>query len=119
MIESHPDQLKSKLILANKKEFTGGLIDNGRLGLTGHDKFYILDKLKNLEIIKQFLESKLVRLLCNNIKYRMSFADKDAFDFIINPIKILPPKHKYDINLIYKYFDFTPDEINIIENYNY
>ena len=41
-IEQHPDANKRKLIISNKASFTGAFIDEGKLGLTGNHKFYIL-----------------------------------------------------------------------------
>lgn len=43
---------KIKLIIANKSSYKGSFIDDGRLGLCGNDKFYILGE--NLELIKKY-----------------------------------------------------------------
>lgn len=45
--EIHPYANKRKLIIANKASFTGAFIDDGKLSLTGCNKYYILgDKLE-------------------------------------------------------------------------
>ena len=45
----HKDANKTKLIIANKCSFKGIFIDDGKLGLTGCNKYYILGN--NLELL--------------------------------------------------------------------
>jgi hypothetical protein len=40
--EKHIYMDKRKLIIANKASFNGAFIDDGKLSLTGSDKFYIM-----------------------------------------------------------------------------
>ena len=42
-------QIKKKLIIANKASFNGAFIDDGKLSLTGCNKYYILGD--NLELV--------------------------------------------------------------------
>lgn len=43
MTKRHPDTEKTKIILAHKTSTQGSFIDDGRLGLIGNNKYYILD----------------------------------------------------------------------------
>lgn len=111
MEEDHPHHEESKLIVANKCSFKGCFIDTGKLGLVGSDKHYILGD--NLELLKEFLESKLCLLIAHFTKYRQDFLEKDAFDYIPDIRKIMD---NYDKEYIYKYFKFTSQELQIIES---
>jgi hypothetical protein len=61
--EQHPDADKHKLIIANKRGFKGAFIDEGKLSLTGCNKFYILgNNLKLIHKIMTFNRAKLFQL---------------------------------------------------------
>lgn len=77
---SHPDSEKNKIIIANKSSLNGIFIDDGRLGLTGTHKFYILGN--KLTILKKFLEFKIFKLVVQFTKYGMDFLDRECFEFI-------------------------------------
>lgn len=79
-IAHHPDADKRKLIIANKATFDGAFIDEGKLSLTGNNKFYILGD--NLELIKKMLGFSVIKLLNNSIRYRMKFLEDAVFDYI-------------------------------------
>jgi hypothetical protein len=79
-IEKHPDADKVKLIISNKASFSGSFIDNGKLSLTGNDKFYILGN--NLKLVKKVLDLPLSNIIGHYTKYRQDFLDKEAFQFI-------------------------------------
>lgn len=79
-LDEHPDTYKRKLIIANKSSFTGAFIDEGALGLTGNDKFYVMGA--NLEIIKKLLSFKIMDVICHFTKYRQDFLEKEAFTYI-------------------------------------
>jgi Eco57I restriction-modification methylase len=101
-IQQHPDANKRKLIIANKTNFTGAFIDEGKLSLTGNHKFYILGD--NLELIKKILGFSVLNLIIDSIRYHMSFLDETVFDYI-------PDIRKMGIN------DITEDEfINLLFN---
>ena len=106
--QQHPDANKRKLIIANKRAFKGAFIDEGKLGLTGTDKFYILGD--NLELIKKMLDFKISSIISEYTKYRMSFLENEA-------IKYLPDIRKLGIADIteddfYKLIGLTRQEIN-------
>ena len=108
--EQHPDANKRKLIIANKRGFKGAFIDEGKLGLTGNDKFYILGE--NLELIKKIMNFGISNILCDYTKYRQDFLEKDAFKYI-------PDIRKLGIqniteNEFYKLIGLTRQEINQI-----
>lgn len=108
VIEQHPDANKRKLIIANKIGFKGAFIDEGKLNLTGNNKFYILgDK---LEVILKLMNFGFANIICDYTKYCMSFLDNGAFTYI-------PDIRKLGIQDItedefYKLIGFTPQEIN-------
>jgi len=110
--EQHPDANKRKLIIANKRGFKGVFIDEGKLSLTGSNKFYILgDK---LELIKKMLGFDINIIISDFLKYSQSFLDKEAF-------KYLPDIRKLGIADItedefYKLIGLTRQEINQIKN---
>ena len=111
--EIHPDANKRKLIIANKSNFTGAFIDNGKIGLTGNHKYYILGE--NLEVIQKMLCFKIFKnIVCNYTKYRQQFLDTEALSFI-------PDIRKLEIKDIteesfYKLIKLTQDEINMVNN---
>lgn len=76
----HPDMEKMKLIIANKSSYKGSFIDDGRLGLCGNHKFYIMGE--NLELIKKILSFKISGKISHFIKYRQDFLEKDSLYYI-------------------------------------
>jgi hypothetical protein len=110
--EQHPDANKRKLIISNKASFTGAFIDEGKLGLTGNHKFYILGD--TLEVIKKMLDFKIINIVGHYTKYGQDFLDNEAF-------KYLPDIRKLGITDItedefYKLIGLTRQEINQIKN---
>ena len=110
--EQHPDGNKRKLIISNKSSFNGAFIDEGKLGLTGCNKYYILGD--NLEFILKLLSFKIINIISNFTKYTQDFLDKEAF-------KYLPDIRKLGIADItedefYKLIGLTRQEINQIKN---
>lgn len=110
--EQHPDANKRKLIISNKASFTGAFIDEGKLGLTGCNKYYILGD--NLELVKKMLEFRIINIIGHYTKYSQDFLDKEAF-------KYLPDIRKLEIADItedefYKLIGLTRQEINQIKN---
>jgi len=110
LIEKHPDTNKRKLVIANKASFKGSFIDQGKLGLTGNHKFYILGN--NLELIQKILNFKLGEVISHFTKYGQDFLDRDAFNYI-------PDLRKLGISDItelefYKLLNLSDDEIHLI-----
>ena len=110
--EQHPDANKRKLIISNKTSFMGAFIDEGKLGLTGTEKFYILGE--NLELILKMLKFDIANMLGDYTKYRMSFLEKDVCTYI-------PDLRKLGIQDIaedefYNLVGLTTQEINQIRN---
>jgi hypothetical protein len=110
--ETHPDANKHKLIIANKSSFAGVFIDEGHLGLTGNDKFYILGD--NLELILKILSFKISNIICHYTKYRQSFLEKEVFNYIPDIRKLGMTDITEDE--FYKLIGFTRQEINQIKN---
>ena len=110
-IETHPDANKRKLIIANKRGFKGVFIDEGKLSLTGGEKFYILGD--NLEIILKIMKFGISGIICDYTKYRMSFLEKEVCNYI-------PDIRKLGITDItedefYKLIGLTRQEINNVK----
>lgn len=106
--EQHPDANKRKLIISNKASFNGAFIDEGKLGLTGCNKYYILGD--NLELFKKMLQFRIINIIGHYTKYSQDFLDKEAF-------KYLPDIRKLGIADItedefYKLIGLTRQEIN-------
>lgn len=126
MIEIHPDTNKRKLIILNKSSFKGSFIDEGRLGLTGNHKFYILGE--QLELIQKLLNFKIIDIVSQYTKYGQDFLDNEAFKFIPD-IRKLPPSstllsdeglfNTYNITeeSFYDLIQLTTEEINQINDY--
>ena len=110
--EQHPDAIKRKLIISNKTSFMGAFIDEGKLGLTGTDKFYILGE--NLELILKMLKFDIANMLGDYTKYRMAFLEKEVCTYI-------PDLRKLGIQDIaedefYNLIGLTRQEIDQIKN---
>jgi len=110
--EQHPDANKRKLIISNKASFTGAFIDEGKLGLTGNDKSYILGD--NLELLLKLLTFKISDIISHYTKYRQDFLEKEVYTY-------LPDIRKLEIvditeDEFYKLIGLTHQEINQIKN---
>jgi hypothetical protein len=79
-LEFHQDANKRKLIIANKASFNGAFIDDGKLGLTGNHKFYIIGD--ELELIMKMLSYKIINIISHYTKYGQDFLDNEAFTYI-------------------------------------
>jgi len=114
MIQKHPDTEKKKLIISNKCSFKGCFIDEGKIGLVGTHKFYILGN--NLEnLLNMFNSYKIINLLCSYTKYSQDFIDNEVFNYIPD-IRKLKIKNLTEEKL-YKLIGFTKDEIKIINKF--
>lgn len=107
----HPDGNKQKLIIANKSGFYGAFIDNGRLGLTGNHKYYILGN--HLGVILKILQFSISKIITNFTKYGQDFLDNIVFEYI-------PDLRKLGITDIteaefYKLLKLTDKEIKQIQ----
>ena len=80
---------KRKIIIANKASFNGIFIDEGKIGLTGCNKYYIIGD--NLELILKMLNFKITDIISHFTKYTQDFLDREAF-------KYLPDIRKLGIN---------------------
>lgn len=110
-IEMHPDADKRKIIIANKSSFSGMFIDEGKLGLTGAGKFYILGD--NLDIMLKLLSFSIFNIVCHCTKYGQDFVCKVIFEYI-------PDIRKLNIEDIteeqfYKMIKLTAEEIHMIK----
>jgi len=110
--EQHPDANKRKLIIANKRGFKGAFIDEGKLCLTGTEKFYMLGE--NLELILKIMNFGISNILCDYTKYRMSFLEKEVCNYIPDIRKLGLADITEDE--FYKLIGLTCQEINQIKH---
>ena len=107
------DQEKRKIIIENKASLECAFIDDGKLGLTGNHKYYILGN--RLEELTQLFETKIGLIISHYTKYGQDFLDRDAFDFLSDVRNI--PKTKLPIvsdDSLYKLLNLSHDEIKSI-----
>ena len=109
--ELHPDANKRKLIFANKASLNGAFIDEGKLGLTGCNKFYILGD--NLELLQKMLSFDIIKIIGHFTKYTQDFVDKEAFKYIPDIRKLGVADITEDE--FYMLIGMTPQEINQIK----
>jgi hypothetical protein len=112
--EKHIDMDKRKLIIANKASFNGAFIDDGKLSLTGSDKFYIMGD--NLEVILKLLSYKLCDIISHFTKYRQDFLEREVFRYIPD-IRKLGFLDIIDIKDFYNLIGLTNEEIIQINNH--
>lgn len=109
----HPLTTVRKLIVANKTTVDGAFIDNGNLGLTGGDKFYILGD--NLEVILKILNFKITKIIMSSTYFRFQYLDADFWDYIPDFRKMgytdITEPEFYDL------LGLTPTEISQIEKF--
>lgn len=114
-LKEHFDDLKkTKLIIANKAGLNGSLIDDGKLGLTGNHKYYILGD--NLEKLQQLFNSNIGRIVAQLTRYGQHFLDKDAFEYLPD-VRNIPHEQLPEItdSNLYKLLKLTEEEIKSIE----
>ena len=109
--ELHPDANKRKLIFANKASLNGAFIDEGKLGLTGCNKFYILGD--NLELLQKMLSFDIIKIIGHFTKYTQDFVDKEAFKYIPDIRKLGVADITEDE--FYMLIGMTPQEISQIK----
>ena len=111
----HPDMNVPKLIIANKASFSGIILDDGKLGLVGNHKYYIVGE--NLDMIKKIFDIKLSKIISHYTKYGQDFLDRDAFSYILDVRKI-PKSELPEVTdeCLYKYLGLTDEEIAMVEN---
>lgn len=108
----HPDANKHKLIIANKSSFAGVLVDDGRLGIVGSDKVYILgDDTASLNRLKSVFDTKLGAVIAHYTKYRQDFLDRSAYKYIPD-VRNIPVSEMPEITdaALAEYFNFTDEE---------
>jgi hypothetical protein len=108
----HPDANKHKLIIANKSSFAGVLLDDGRLGIVGSDKVYILgENTESLSRLKDVFDTKLGAMIAHYTKYRQDFLDRSAYKYIPD-VRNIPASEmpKITDEALAEYFGFTDEE---------
>jgi len=113
--EQHEDANKRKLIICNKASLSGIFIDDGKFGICGNNNYYILND--NLELIKNILEFKIIRIARQFTIYGQNFIGIDLFKYYIPDLTKI--KNIQTEEELYKAINLTKDEINEINNIIY
>ena len=108
----HIDADKRKLIIANKSSLKYCFIDDGKLGLSGSNKFYVLGD--NLELILKMFNFKIVNIVGEYTKYNMDFLNSELFNYLPDLRKL--GFHNIEENEFYKLIKFTDEEILFFNN---
>ena len=109
---------KSKLVLAHKMFGFAFLDKIGELGISYRDNYVIIDKsLQELEIIKNFLSTKLVLAIYDATRYRMRYLEKYAFELIPDITKIDGFPKDINDETIADFFNLSQEEREIINKY--
>lgn len=104
-----------KLVLAHKMYGYPYYDESGVYGISNRNNYLILNKTDvEFKKLKDFLNSKLVRVLYESTRYRMKYLEKYAFDFIVDICNIEDfPEDMNDENIL-NYFGFIEREKNVI-----
>lgn len=118
---------KTKLVLAHKMYGFPFLDISNTYGISTRDNYIILKKdykIRELKEIQAFLSTKTAIYIFSTTNYRMRYLEKYAFQFIPNITripyfpKLIGLSREMRDTTIYKYFDFTHEEQEHIENYS-
>lgn len=110
-LEIHPDTKQRKLIISNKTDFKGTFIDEGRFGLTGFHKFYLMGN--DLEKVLEFFSYKIIKLIPLATRFKQSFLDKEALQYIPDLRKVSVK----DEDDFYKQIGLDDNELSLINIY--
>jgi hypothetical protein len=114
---------KPKLVLAHKMYGFPFIDVDGIYGISNRDNYVILNKsLRDMNVLKLFLSTKLVLYLFESTRYRMKYLEKYIFNLIPDITLFEEFKERDDINNIsdldfYTFFNINEDEIKIINNF--
>ena len=112
--EQHEDADKRKLIICNKATLSGIFIDDGKFGICGTHNYYILGD--NLELLKNILDYKIIKIASLFTKFGQNFLDTDLFKYYIPDLRKI--KGIQTEEQLYKAINLTKKEINEIEKFN-
>lgn len=118
---------KPKLILAHKMYGFPYIDDQGKYGISNRDNYVILNKSNTeMNILKDFLSTKLALYLFETTRYRMKYLEKYIFDLIpditlFDEFKTFEENEsgekRYTDTDYYKFFNLNNKEIEIINNF--
>ncbi len=106
-----------KLIMAHGMYGFPIVDKEGKYGISNRDKYIIIDKTEEeLELLRNFLSTKLALFLFECTKYRMKYLEKYIFEFIPDVTKIKNFPREITNQIVYKYFNLNDDEIEHINS---
>ena len=104
-----------KLILAHKMYGFPYYDEKGVYGICGRDNFVILNKSREDFLrLKKFLSSKLFLSLTETTRYRMTYLEKELFEFIPDITKIEDFPNNITNESINTYFNINKLEIDYL-----
>jgi hypothetical protein len=113
---------KPKIVLSHKMYGFPYIDIHGLYGISNRDNYVILNKsLRDMNILKLFLSTKLALYLFESTRYRMKYLEKYIFDLIpditlFEYFKDINDIHTINEDHFYKFFNITEYEIQIINN---
>ena len=111
---------ESKLVLAHKMYGFPYLDKHGLYGISSRDNYVINNRpLKELQLIKEFLSTKLILFLFETTRYRMRYLEKYVFEYIPDFSKIPEAHDMIETNKVdvYKLIGLDENEKEYVERY--
>ena len=110
-----------KVVLAHKMYGFPYLDKDGTYGISARDNYIINNySVKNLQLISEFLSTKLILFLFETTRYRMRYLEKYVFEYIPDFSKIPEAIQMFDTNNIdiYKVIGLTENEKEFVEGFH-
>ena len=109
-----------KIIMAHKMYGFPYVDKDGAYGISSRDNYIIINRpLVAMELIKEFLSTKLILFLFETTRYRMRYLEKYVFEYVPDFSNIPEAIDMYNNRSIdiYKLFNITKEEEEFIERY--
>jgi hypothetical protein len=110
-----------KVVLAHKMYGFPYLDKEGIYGISARDNYIINNySVKNLQLISEFLSTRLILFLFETTRYRMRYLEKYVFEYIPDFSKMPEAIQMFDTNNIdiYKVIGLTENEKDFVERFH-
>jgi len=106
-----------KLVLAHKMYGFPYYDKSGKYGISNRDNYVITDYTsRELVMIKRFLETKLALAIFETTRYRMTYLERHAFEFIPDITKLKDFPTNINDDTLSEYFGLTEREKLYVKN---
>jgi hypothetical protein len=106
-----------KLVLAHKMYGFPYYDKSGEYGISNRDNYVITDYTsQELVMIKKFLETKLALAIFETTRYRMTYLERYAFEFIPDITKLNDFPKDINDDTLNRYFGLTEQEKSYVQN---